>query len=173
MKLFLTCALLLPMILSSSIAANAQNNDPPAQVTIDAPKDLGEKIQQVNEPEKATTPEMKLIEKSKLYFALEDCHRDGQNVTCNLQFTNIDSKEQSINLFADCSRIIDGSKEFGGFNAQIDHSSSATLSIGVTKKGFITFQNVAAQTSNTTALEIAYDTIDGGGTVRFSNVDIH
>jgi hypothetical protein len=159
------------MIMSSSIAANAQSNDP--QVTIDTPKDLSEQLQKVDEPEKATTPEMKLIEKSKLYFALEDCRRDGQNVTCNLQFTNIDSKEQSINLFADCSRIIDGSKEFGGFNAQIDHSSSATLTIGVAKKGFITFQNVAAQTSNSTALEIAYDTIDGGGTVRFSNIDIH
>jgi hypothetical protein len=173
MKLFLTCALLLPMIMSSSIAANAQSNDLPAQVTIDTPKDLSEQPQKVDEPEKAATPEMKLIEKSKLYFALEDCRRDGQNVTCNLQFTNIDSKEQSINLFADCSRIIDGSKEFGGFNAQIDHSSSATLSIGVAKKGFITFQNVATDISNSSALEIAYDTIDGGGTVRFSNIDIH
>jgi hypothetical protein len=172
MKLFLTCALLLPMIMSSSIAANAQSNELPAQVTIDTPKDLSEQLQKVDEPEKTAIPEMKLIEKSKLYFALEDCRRDGQNVTCNLQFTNIDNKEQSINLFADCSRIIHGSKEFGGFNAQIDHSSSATLSVGVAKKGFITFQNVAVDISNSTALEIAYDTIDGGGTVRFSNVDI-
>jgi hypothetical protein len=161
------------MIISSSIAANAQSNNPPAQVTIDALKDVSEQLQKVNESEKSATPKMKLIEKSKLYFALDDCRRDGQNVTCYLQFTNIDSKEQSINLFADCSRIIDGSKEFGGFNAQIDHSSSATLTIGVAKKGFITFQNVATQTSNSTALEIAYDTIDGGGTVRFSNIDIH
>jgi hypothetical protein len=172
MKLFLTCTLLLPMIMSSSIVANAQSNDLPAQVTIDTPKDLNTQIEKVDKPEKIATPEMKLIEKSKLYFALEDCRRDGRNVTCNLQFTNIDNKEQSINLFADCSRIIDGSKEFGGFNAQIDHSSSATLSMGVAKKGFITFQNVAAETSSSTALEIAYDTIDGGGTVRFSNVDI-
>jgi hypothetical protein len=161
------------MIMSSAITTNAQSNDPPAQVTIDASKDLSTQIQTVAEPEKATTSEMKLIEKSKLYFALENCSRDGQNVTCNLQFTNIDSKEQSINLFADCSRIIDGSKEFGGFNAQIDHSSSATLSIGVAKKGFITFQNVASDIGKSTALEIAYDTIDGGGTVRFSNIDIH
>jgi hypothetical protein len=172
MKLFLTCALLLPMIMSSSIVANAQSNALPAQVTIDTPKELSEQLQKVDEPERAATPEMKLIEKSKLYFALEDCRRNGRNVTCNLQFTNIDNKEQSINLFADCSRIIDGSKEFSGFNAQIDHSSSATLSVGVAKKGFITFQNVAVDISNSTALEIAYDTIDGGGTVRFSNVDI-
>jgi hypothetical protein len=172
MKLFLAYTLFLPVIMSFFMPANAQGNAAPVQVITDIPKETSPEAQKVDEKEVPTTNEMKLVEKSKLYFALEDCHREGLNVTCNLQFTNIDSKEQSINLFADCSRIIDGTREFGGFNAQIDHSSSATLSIGVAKKGFITFRNVTADTSTSKALEIAYNTIDDGGTVRFSNIDI-
>jgi hypothetical protein len=121
-----------------------------------------------DKPEKSLSS----IDKNKLNFTLEDCHKDGEDVTCDLRFTNMDSKDQNISLHADCSRIIDGDKEFGGFVAQIGQSSSADLSAGVFKKGFIKFHNFKANTDKAKILEISYKTADNEGTVRFEDVEI-
>jgi hypothetical protein len=193
MKLILACTLLFPLIISSP--AIALNNDatntvaetstqpatapdaatkPAAAVVPDAPAQTPVVSKDAASSTPAEKPEKSLssIDKNKLNFTLEDCHKDGEDVTCDLRFINMDSKDQNISLFADCSRIIDGDKEFGGFTAQIGQSSSADLSVGVVKKGFIKFHNFKANTDKPKILEISYNTADSGGTVRFEDVEI-
>jgi hypothetical protein len=142
--------------------------------TPDAPVQPTAAIPEATPSTPSEKPEKSLssIDKNKLNFTLEDCHKDGEDVTCDLRFTNMDSKDQNISLHADCSRIIDGDKEFGGFVAQIGQSSSADLSAGVFKKGFIKFHNFKANTDKAKILEISYKTTDNEGTVRFEDVEI-
>ncbi len=113
-----------------------------------------------------------LIENNNLKFELENCRRSGKQVTCNLQFTNMASTDQSISIFSDCSRVITTGKEFSALTAQIGQGSSATLTSGVARPGFITFQGIAATTEQLETLEIAYDITDGSGTIKFKNIDI-
>jgi hypothetical protein len=202
MKLILACTLLFPLIISSpAIALNNDANtvaeasiqpvvvvpEAPAQpVTAVAPDAATQptavvpaaQTPVVSKDSASSTPAEKpekslsSIDKNKLNFTLEDCHKDGEDVTCDLRFTNMDSKDQNISLHADCSRIIDGDKEFGGFVAQIGQSSSADLSAGVFKKGFIKFHNFKPNTDKAKILEISYKTADNEGTVRFEDVEI-
>jgi hypothetical protein len=174
-KLALTCVLF-PLLISAPATAIG----PQASATA-SPSGMIATLQNIIVPkhrsgsgvyDKQPSNSPKSVNKNKLNVALEDCHRDGNSVTCHLQFTNMAEVAQEINLFADCSRIIEGNVEFGGFNGQIGQSSSATLKTGIARQGFITFQNVAANIRQAKVLEVAYGTTAGDATVRFNNVAI-
>jgi hypothetical protein len=184
-QLVVTCELFLPILISSSALAIEQH---PAQIattrTGAIPKDGYSRIASLqnwvvtkNSPEvlssdKQPSASPKSVNRNNLNVALENCRRAGNSVTCHLQFTNMAIAPQEINLFADCSRIIHGNVEFGGFNGQIGQGSSATQKKGIAREGFITFRNVAAHITTAKVLEVAYGTNNGDATVRFNNVDI-
>jgi hypothetical protein len=166
MKFLLLPVLLLPVIVSApAIAIEQQGNFFTAN---QAPSNQVAARASYNK----LSNDLSKIEVNGVEFKLKSCQRDGEDVICNLQLTNIASEEQNISLFADCSRVIIKNKEFGGFNAQIGQGSSVALNAGVTRQGFITFKGIASSIDKLEVLEIAYSTTDGDGTIKFSGVDI-
>jgi cytoskeletal protein RodZ len=202
MKFLLVAALLLPTVISAPALAIEQNNSytiaqatpEPAEnkAAATAPvKAQEEEEEEEEESENETadsakekaTPEAVVaagkavsnpnqVENNNLKFELENCRRSGDKVTCNLQFTNMASTDQSISLFSDCSRVITSGKEISGLKAQIGQGSSATLISGVARSGFITFQGIIPGANQLEELEIAYDTTNGGGTIKFKDIAI-
>ncbi len=202
MKFLLVAALLLPTIISApAIAIESQTNYIVAQSTAeetspsentaaasptenDQEEELAESagkasdsLQEETALESAASASKSitnpnLIENNNLKFELENCRRSGDKVTCNLQFTNMASTDQNISLFSDCSRVITSGKEISSLNAQIGQGSSTTLVSGVARSGFITFQGIVPGVGQLEELEIAYDTTNGSGTIKFKNIVI-
>jgi hypothetical protein len=193
MKFLLVAALLLPTVIAApAIAIEQQGSYIMAQATPETPEEEEEQEEEetAKSENKATgtapteTPSAadvaknksisnpNLVENNNLKFELENCRRSGDKVTCNLQFTNMASADQSISLFSDCSRVITSGKEITGLKAQIGQGSSATLISGVARSGFITFQGVIQGANQLEELEIAYDTTSGGGTIKFKDIVI-
>jgi hypothetical protein len=121
---------------------------------------------------KKLSNDLNKIEINGFKFELKACQRDGENVICNLQLTNITDNDQSISLFPDCSQVTTDSGEFGAYSAQIGQGSSATLNAGISRQGFITFRSIAPNVDKLETLEVAYNTTDGEGTIKFSNIVI-
>jgi hypothetical protein len=194
MKFLLVAALLLPTVIAAPAVAIEQNHSYTiAQATPEQAenKEEEEEEEESEEEEKAATDgtnkeattgavvaagkainNPNQVENNNLKFELENCRRNGDKVTCNLQFTNMASTDQSISLFSDCSRVITSGKEISGLKAQIGQGSSATLISGVARSGFITFQGIILSANQLEELEIAYDTTNGGGTIKFTDIAI-
>jgi hypothetical protein len=166
MKILLALALLLPTIISSPAMADGSLDS----YSIVQAKTQNQPKAQASYNKSSSDPNK--IEINNFKFEMKACQRDGEDVICNLQLTSMATEEQSISLFADCSRVTNDQKEFGGFNAQIGQGSSATLSTGMSRQAFITFRGIKSSVNALETIEIAYSTDDGDGTIKFRNITI-